>query len=127
MKLFTLILFIAFSSQAYAQCFVVGDLKGHSARENENFEVIDDAISGQKFIIEINGENSSVTPNDMSCLEVSVNSLMCFSQASDKKSTVETWTVYPSNNKVVYTKAINGYGVFDGGKLLVGSVKGRCE
>ena len=123
-----LILFIlTIPSLAFAECYVVGDLKGYSVRESDNYVISKDGISSQKYIIEINGDNSSVTPNDLECTTAGDNALLCLDKSAGNQTTIETWSVYPSKNKVVYTKTINGYGVFNGANMFVGNIKGKCN
>lgn len=124
----TLIILVFFlPSLVLADCYVIGDLKGYSTRENEDYKILDDGISSQKFIIEINGDKSSVSPNDMSCMQAGSHTILCFDKTSEGQSTIETWAVYPDKGKAIYTKSINGYGSFNGANLFVGNVKGQCN
>lgn len=120
------ILILAVPNLVLAKCYVVGDLEGYSTREHDDFTISGDGISSQKFIVELNGDKSSVSPNSMSCMQAGSHTLLCFDQTSEGQSTIETWAVYPSTGKVVHTKSINGYGPFNGGNLFVGSIKGQC-
>ncbi|KAB7703783.1 hypothetical protein GBN26_00985 [Plesiomonas shigelloides] len=121
------ILVLFLPSLALAECYVVGDLKGYSTRENDDFKISSDGISSQKFIVEINGDKSSVSPNSMTCMQAGSHTLLCFDQTSEGQSTIETWAVYPTTGKAIHTKSINGYGPFNGGNLFVGSIKGQCS
>jgi hypothetical protein len=110
-----------------ASCFVVGDLKGFSTRQIDGFEIEKDGISSQKFIVEFRGEESSVSPNNMSCFQTGTATLICADAGNNGESTIETWAVYPDTAKAVYTKSINGFGDFNGANMFVGNIKGRCD
>lgn len=112
---------------AFSECYVVGDLKGYSTREAYEYELSDDGLSSRKFIVEIDGQQSSVTPNDMSCIQAGKYTVLCVDAEGDGKSTIETWAVYPGKGKAVYTKSMNGLGPFNGANLFVGNIKGQCE
>ena len=125
MKILVAILIIFSSSLSWAECYVVGDLKGKAVRENDKYQFSSDSFSGQKFMVEINGEKSSVTPNDITCTEGGLNTVLCMSNTSVVTS-IELWAVYPKDRKVVYSKIRTGLGAFDGGMLFVGNVLGQC-
>ncbi|EGQ9064965.1 hypothetical protein WD347_004447 [Vibrio parahaemolyticus] len=125
MRLLVLLISI-WSYSALAGCYVVGDLKGHSAFQDEGFALSKDGISSQKFILEFDGEKSSVSPNDLSCFQVGLNTLFCAYVGNDE-STVEIWTVYPDENKVTYSKSRNGFGILNSASMFVGNIKGRCD
>jgi len=116
---------IAFN--AWSDCYVVGDIKGYSTRSAENFDLSEDAISNQNFIIEIAGDKSTVTPNTMSCTQMGTTVLVCIDQKPGGQMSLETWAVHPNEGKVVYTKANHGYGQFDGANLMIGNIKGSCN
>jgi len=120
-------IFSMWSFSAIANCYVVGDLRGHSAFQDEGFEISKDGISSQKFILVLNGENSSVSPNDLNCFQIGLGTLSCAYVGEDQKSTIEIWTVYPDENKVTYSKSRNGFGVLNSASMFVGNIKGRCD
>lgn len=123
---YLLFIFSLMSFFSYADCYVVGDLKGFSTRQIDNFEIGKDAISSQKFIVEFKGEESSVSPNNMNCFQAGSTTLICASVGNEAESTIETWAIYPELEKAVYTKSINGYGAFNGANMFVGNIKGYC-
>lgn len=110
-----------------ASCFVIGDLKGYSVRQNDKFIIDKDGISSQKFIVEINGEQSSVSPNNMNCFQAGSLTLICADIRDSGESTIETWAIYPTHKKAVYTKSINGFNKFNGANMFVGTIKGTCN
>jgi hypothetical protein len=126
MRCLALILFI-FCSNAYSQCWEVGDLKGVSAKEADKYEVSKDGISKSNFKVNISDNNSSVTPSsDLKCIKIAANSLTCL-YSENGKGTTETWSVDPENNVAYYTKTNSGFGMFDGAALFVGNIKGSCN
>lgn len=118
---------IFFTQFAYSECFVLGNLKGYSSRAHEGYEIYSDGISKRKFLLELKGESSSITPSDMICNQVGSTTLLCQDIRAEGETTIETLAVYPSTGKVIFTKSISGYGAFDGGNLFVGDIKGTCD
>lgn len=112
---------------AFSDCYVVGDLKGYSTREAFDYELSEDGVSSGKFIVEINGQKSSIRPNNMGCRQAGKNTVLCTDTDDAGESTIETWAVYPEKGKAVYTKSMNGLGSFNGANLFVGNIKGRCD
>jgi hypothetical protein len=110
-----------------AGCYVIGNLEGQSTRQGFEFRISEDGLSEEKFIVELNGSKSKVTPHDMDCDQVGGFTLLCVDAAEDGKSIVETWSVFPEEQKLVHTKSINGLGAFNGGNLFVGEIIGRCD
>ncbi|MDX1813812.1 MAG: hypothetical protein R3319_03385 [Candidatus Bathyarchaeia archaeon] len=126
MKLIVFLLLLL-PAVAFSECFVVGDLKGYSTREAYNYEISDDGISSRKLIVEIDGQRSSVKPNNMSCTQAGKHTVLCVDAGDAGESTIETWAVYPEKGKAVYTKSMNGLGPFNGANLFVGNIEGRCN
>ena len=46
---------------------LLANLKGYSTRAHEGYQISEDGISSGKFILELNGKSSSITPNNMKC------------------------------------------------------------
>ena len=120
-----LIILLLISMDANSECFVVGNFKGSAVRENTNFVIESDGLSDQKFIVDIAGVKSKVTPNDMICTQGGLNTVLCFSEGNETAS-IETWAVYPKSNVAIFTKTRNGLGVFNGGMLFTGKILGKC-
>ena len=115
------------SFHSWADCYVVGDLEGYSTRQAKQFGISTDSLGDQIFIIEIDGENSSVKPDSLQCSQMGTTVLVCVNQKSGGKLWLETWAVHPEDGKVVYTKANHSHDVFDGANLMVGNIKGSCN
>ena len=122
---FLLFLLLVMAGPASAECYVVGELKGIGAREHDGFSFEQDGMTDQKFMVDISGDNSRVTPNDMGCIEAGFRTLMCLSEIQGRAS-VETWAVYPEKGVAIFTKARNGAGSFNGGMLMRGKILGSC-
>ncbi len=60
MKQFLTAMFLFISFGATAECWVVGDMRGISYSERNNFQPEEDGFSGT-FIIKTSGEDASVT------------------------------------------------------------------
>ncbi|WP_428818444.1 hypothetical protein [Microbulbifer sp. MCCC 1A16149] len=113
------------TSSALADCYVVGNLKGKGFRAAENWQLGDDGLSNQQFIIEIYGQTAKVSPNDMNCRPGLPNGVICKSSKGGL-SALETWTVYPEDNTVIFTKVRSGLGFFDGAMMFKGDILKRC-
>ncbi len=125
MSKFIFLLALIFSSSSFGACYVISEFKGHATRKNDNYEFFKDGMSKQKFMIEINGDSSTVTPSDIQCAEIGFNTLMCGSVTNDQSS-MELWTVYPDDGKAILAKTRTGLGAFNGGFIFVGNIVGSC-
>ncbi|WP_296933653.1 hypothetical protein [uncultured Marinobacter sp.] len=122
------VLFVLFMpALVFAECFVLGDLKGYSTREGFDYEISNDGLSSRKFIVELDGQASSVTPNNMDCTQAGKHTVLCVDASDSGEATIETWAVFPEKGKAVYTKSMSGLGPFNGANLFVGNIKGRCD
>jgi hypothetical protein len=117
---------LALPNLAFADCFVVANLKGQSARAADSFAINADGYSNQKFMVEIDKEKASITPSDMRCFMAGLNNVQCIDATDSGQVTIEVWSVFPDAKKVIHTKVNNGYGQHDGGNLFVGDIVGRC-
>ena len=122
---FLVFLLLLFSVEARSECFVVGEFKGYGLRQNESFEFNQDGMSRQKFMLDIDGENSKGTPSNMECLEAGHKTVLCLGAVPDTAA-IETWAVYPDKGIAIFTKTRNGVNVFNGGMLFKGSILGKC-
>lgn len=117
---------------AYSQCYVADSFKGHSVRSYNDFEAIDDGLSGQSFQIGISGDESRVVnsggiSDSMACSQMGANTIFCVPKNGDKQQVlIEVWSVYPKSGKVVYTKTTSGY-INDGASLFTGKIVKDCS
>ena len=86
---FSLIL-VMMSDFAFAECWIVSGLKGYGASGYNDFEIQKDGISGQKFIVNINGKNSYVVSSDIKFIEITPYAIV-----GTKDGVVETWSINP--------------------------------
>jgi hypothetical protein len=122
-----LTLLLLLPTLAWSNCYVVEDFKGFSAREAFDYVTEKDGFASREFTIKIDGENSSVSPNSISCQQAGNNTLLCLDTTNKGQSTIETWAVYPTKNMVIHTKSINGYGIFNGANMFIGQIKKQCN
>ena len=113
-------------AHASAACWKVAELSGSSARAADGFAIGSDGFSGQTFEVTITSNSGAVKPSNLSCRPATKNSLVCI-DSKEGRLTVETWSVDESQKKLVHTKAISGYGTYDGGNLFVGKIVGACS
>ena len=125
MRILRAVLLFAASIPAFADCYVVENMAGFIAPNIENYDIVKDGMTGQKFYIQINGQGSSVIPSNLACTEASPTSVLCVYTESDQ-STVETWAVDPEKSKVYYTQTRSGFGALNNAKLMVGDIVGKC-
>lgn len=116
------LILIMMSNFVFAECWIVSELKGYGASGYNNFEIQKDGISGQKFIVNINGNNSSVISSDIEFIEVTPYAIVGI-----KAGVVETWSINIEKQKAFYTKTASGYGQLDGVKMFVGKLEGKCK
>jgi hypothetical protein len=114
------------TAPALAACWVISDLQGYSARAADNYAITKDGFSGKVFQVEIGLQGGSVSSSALACKPTSSHSLLCADLTTDKAE-IENWIVDPGQGKVFHTKAISGYGGFDGANLFVGKIKELCN
>jgi len=116
------LILLMMSDFAFAECWIVSELKGYGAAGYNNFEIQKDGISVQKFMVNINGKNSSVISSDIKFFEVTPYAIV-----GVKDGVVETWSINIEKQKAFYTKTASGYGPLDGVKMFVGNLDGKCK
>ncbi len=126
MTLIAVTLFVFSCNSALAKCWQATDFKGQSTRAAESYNTSSDGYSGKTFQVVINEDSGSISPSDLACKPTTSNSLICVA-IEGQRMVVETWTVDEAAKKVVHTKAISGYGRYDGGNLFVGRLVDRCK
>ena len=110
-----------------AECWVVANLSGQSAKAFDGYRVSADGLSGKTFNISFNGTASSVEPsNGMSCTQLASRLLVCTGR-DGSSATTETWSVDTLRGKALYTQVRSGYGLLDGNTLYVGEVLSKCK
>ena len=129
MKLIIAMAFLVFSFSVSAECWVVGDMRGISYSERNNFHPEEDGFSGT-FIIKTNGEDASITysgtdAGGMAYKALSKNSIIGIGANGETQRVIDSWVIHP-NGTVLMSKTISGYGNMDSTKAFVGKVKRKC-
>ena len=126
-----LMLGIILSGEAIASCWRVGDFAGYGARSDSSYRIEPDGFSNQTSLLTISGGISSIRmANGQSfegirCERLNSFSILCSGGRGDSIS-LETWSVDVTQSRAFHTKIINGYGTFDGARVFVGRIIGRC-
>lgn len=117
------------STQATADCYVVDALKGWSVKERDNYELIKDGFSQDKFYLRFgdNGEDSwmSNNPNSVKIPCTNAGILTCVDRRDS--DTVLSWAIDFENKTVVHTRVYAGSIFSDGASLMVGDLVGTCK
>lgn len=129
MKLIIAMAFFVFSFSVSAECWVVGDMRGISYSERNNFHPEEDGFSGT-FIIKTSGEDASITysgtdAGGMAYKALSKNSILGIGANGETQRVIDSWVIHP-NGTVLMSKTISGYGDMDSTKAFVGKVKRKC-
>ena len=129
MKRIILILLLMVSHNANSsECVIAENFKGYIAKKYNNFVFEEDAMTRGKWVIYINGDKSSVLPESgmTTVIQTAPNSLLA-TAVNKNGSTIETWTVFTKEKKVLYTKTANWSEGLDGINTFVGDITGKCE
>ncbi|RAU43957.1 hypothetical protein DBY68_019335 [Pseudocitrobacter sp. RIT415] len=125
------ILFLPIAS--YANCWIVSNLQGKSSFNGDNYDFIDDGMSGVAIKLTINDDTASVTNldgspiSDITYVPLSSNTMVGSFQ-SGGGITVETWSV-TKDKKVMYSKVMNipRMQKLTSTKAFVGNISGTCD
>lgn len=116
------------TNHVFAECWVVSGLKGYGSNAADKFSIHKDGLAGQKIKISINGNKSSVTGSEgISFKEVTPQLIVGVYKSGGYKGTVESWGIDIENRKVFYTQTKSGYTIFDGAKMFIGELEGKCK
>ncbi|UWM65084.1 hypothetical protein [Enterobacter sp. CP102] len=118
---------------SYADCWIISGLKGKASFSQDEYEFIDDQITGAAFKMIINDDKASVTTlsgeplSDMRYVPLSSNTIVGSYQAGGG-ITVETWSV-TTDKKVMYTKVMNipAFQQITSTKSFIGDIAGKCD
>ena len=115
------------SMPVFSECYVASEFSGASTRQGGKFKLSEDAFSGKTFELNIDGDKSSVSSSELTCLSVASATLLCVDYGAETKVVIETWAVYVDDGIVVHTKTVNGYGKYNGAQVFVGALQGLCH
>lgn len=100
MKQFLAAMFLFISFGATAECWVVGDMRGISYSERNNFHPEEDGFSGT-FIIKTSGEDASITysgtdAGGMAYKALSKNSIIGIGANGETQRVIDSWVIHPT-------------------------------
>lgn len=126
LKAFIAISILCAATSASADCWTVGNFKGFSAPQYDNYTYGSDGISSQTFNVLISNKKASIVPGDLDYVAASTNSVVGRS-VDNRKLTLETWAIDTETKKAFFTQTRIGSGSFDGTKSFIGDVLGHCK
>ncbi len=125
------VLFLSWSMNVVANCWIIKNMKGYEARNYNNYAFEDSSMSNRNFHVQIDGIRSKIKfgdgiANKLICDQLSQFSMVC-KTSSYTKATIETWVVDEESGNILMTKMSQGYGKLDGVTTLIGNIDGNCE
>lgn len=128
MKYVMALLVLTTCSSSFAECWVVSNFSGYGSNSGDNYNLHQDGISNKKMILNIDGDNSSVSGSEgITFMEVTPQLIVGVYRSGGYKGVVESWGVDVEKRKVFYVQAKSGYTIFDGAKIFVGTLEGKCK
>ena len=117
------------SSHSAAECYVVDNLQGWSVRARDNYELIDDGFSQDKFYLNFGqADDDSWMSNDPNRIKIPcVNDgvLVCVDRRY--ADAVLTWSIDTESRKVAHTRTQKDTGFSDGASMMIGDLISVCE
>lgn len=124
-----------FSINSYSKCWVVTNLHGYTSMSGDDYNYVEDGITGGVFKITIDKASKTASVfdtrsgyvGDMDYRPVSENTLVGRYE-SGGGITIETWSI-TTDKKALYSKVMNlpGFQTLTSTKALVGDVVGTCD
>ncbi|GAX62668.1 large extracellular alpha-helical protein [Candidatus Scalindua japonica] len=122
------LLLLLIANNAFAECWIASGFKGYGSNAYDKFNIHEDGLSNKKIHISINGNKSSVTGSEeISFKEVTPQLIVGVYMSGSYKGVVESWGIDIENRKVFYTQTKSGYTIFDGAKMFIGDLEGKCK
>ena len=116
-----------FVSSAHSACWRIENLRGHSAKAFDSYDITPDTLRGKIFRLAIEQGSASLSPNGgLSCTRVSSYTAIC-AATDGAKAMAEVWSVDPVLRKAYQVHSRSGSGKFDGATLFVGDIVGTCD
>ncbi len=132
MKKYLLALLFVIPFSSGAKCWVVSNLEGYSSFKSDGYKYIKNGMAKSVFHVDITNDSADLKMTDNNLggggliyIPVSQASMVGMFK-NDVMSTIETWAI-TSENKVLYTKVVNGHKMVTGTTSLVGDVIGSCD
>lgn len=119
---------LAATSQAMAgdQCWKLGEFKGYSSVQGNEFKFTEDGFSKEVYELRIGSNGGSVSNAGVSCIVMSPEALLC-TRGPDGITAIESWAVDSASGKAFFTRNRTGIGPFNGAFAFVGRVLGSCK
>ena len=122
------IVFFMLGPFAFAECWTVSDFQGYATNFANDFEIHKDSLTSQTIDINIDGDKSTVTGSEgITFFEITPHLIVGIYNSGTYKGVVESWGLDIEKGKVFYTQTKSGYIVFDGAKMFVGKIVGKCK
>lgn len=135
MRFILLIAISILSTNSYSKCWVVTNLHGYTSMSGDNYNYVEDGITGGIFKLTIDKPSKTASVldarsghlADMDYILISENTLIGRYEAGGG-ITIETWSI-TTDKKVLYSKVMNlpGLQALTSTKALVGDVVGTCD
>jgi hypothetical protein len=123
--IFSLLLLMV-SNVVFAECWIVSGFKGYGCSNADNYNIHKDGLTGMTFMLNINGNKSSVIGGDGGSNEINFMEVTPGLIVGIKDGVIETWGIDVKKKKAFYTQSKSGYSIFDGAKMFVGNLDGKC-
>ncbi len=115
------------SSVVFAECWIVSGFQGYGSNNADNYNIYKDGLTGMTFMLNINGNKSSVTGGDGGSNVIDFMEVTPGLIVGIKNGVVETWGIDVEKRKAFYTQSKSGYSIFDGAKMFVGNLDSKCK
>jgi hypothetical protein len=122
----TLLLVATSQAAAEDQCWRLGELKGYSSAQGNQFKFSEDGFGKEVYELRIGSNGGSISNAGVSCIAMSTEALLC-TRGTDGITAIESWAVDSSSGKAFFTRNRTGSGPFNGTFAFVGRVLGTCK
>lgn len=117
---------LVFAVNVFAECYIVDNISGTVYNKRDNYKPSIEKLYSNKIRIVLDGTNSSVSTGGLAIVQTGKNVLMGI-YTDENKTTIETWSLFPFEKKVLFTQTRNGVGDFDGAKTMIGDIVSECK
>lgn len=131
MKIIIIAVLACTSMSVSAECWLVSNLKGHSAYNTDGYIFNRNGITNGNFQVEITKDEAdlrlvgdTLSGGGLHYIPASPVSMVGFFTEGNK-STIETWAI-TDDNKVMYSKVMSNPEALNSTSSFVGDVIGKC-
>ncbi len=122
------VVLLLMGTYVFGECWVVSGFHGYAGNVADDFTIHKDSLSGQTFNLNIDSDKSTVSGSkEISFTEVTPQLIVGIYRSGTNKGVVESWGVDIKNRMAFYTQTKSGYTIFDGAKMFIGKVEGKCK